>query len=299
MKRLWVPIFLLASTAAGQSCLDQQYVTQRQNGLEITGNQSAVQTFTCGKNGLLLRVDVDIRHWVANVTTPLSVTLLACDAAGVPTNTVLDSVQIAANDIPVSAYAPVPVRFPNPPVVTVGRVVGVELAVPASIARAYAWSGDAPGNYARGTTFIRRTTGPLSFDMGFQTSVSAPATSTNYGQGHPGGNGVPSLTTSALPRLGTVPNLQLGNSAGQSTAALLLLGTSRAAIPTPFGGTLLVLPLLAETLPLPASGAALPLPIPDDATLCGVLLQLQHVVVDARASHGLAFSPGLELRLAP
>ena len=277
------------------SCLDQQYLSGRTNGLEITGNQSATQTATCGRAGALLRVDLDIRHWVSGVTTALTVNILATDNNGVPTNQVLASEQVAATDIPTSAYAYVPVRFAQPVTVAVGQVIGIELSVPATVTRAYAWSGDAPGGYAAGTTFLRRTTGPLSFDMGFLTLVGAPATSQNYGNGHAGGSGVPTLTTSALPRLGTSPDLRVGNSAGTTTAGVLVVGTARANLPTPVGGTLLVQPLAQVALGLPAGGIALPLAIPNVPSLCGTTLDLQAAMADAAASQGVAFTPGLEL----
>lgn len=285
--------------SAQSSCLDQEYRTGQTNGLEITGSQSAVQTVTCGRAGMLLRVDVDIRHWVSGVTAPLTVNVLATDANGVPTNQVLASEQLAPTDIPVSAYAMVPVRFAQPTMVVVGQVVGIELSVPTTVARAYAWSGDAPGNYGGGTTWLRRTTGPLSFDMGFRTFVGAPAFAVGYGNGHAGANGVPPLTASAPPRLGTSLDLVIGNSAISSTAGVLVLGTSRASVPTPFGGTLLVQPLAQLALTVPAIGATVPLRIPDLPSLCGTTLDIQAALADAGASHGVAFTPGLELGINP
>lgn len=289
----------LATLAAAQtSCLDQEYVTGRSNGLEITGSQSAVQTLTCSRPGMLLRVDVDVRHWVSGVTTPLTVNVLATDASGVPTNQVLATEQVAASDIPTAAYALVPVRFAQPTMVFSNQVIGIELSVPVTVARAYAWSGDAPGGYASGTTFVRRTSGPLAFDMGFRTLVGAPAYRVNYGNGHAGGSGVPGLTASAAPRLGTSLDALIGNSAGTATAGIVVLGSSRANVPTPFGGTLLVQPLAQVPVMLPAAGLALPLSIPNLPSLCGTTFDLQAAMLDGAASHGVAFTPGLELGIS-
>lgn len=207
----------------------------------------------------------------------------------------LASEQVPATDIPTSAYAYVPVRFAQPASVSVGQVVGVELAVATSVTRAYAWSADAPGGYSAGTTYLRRTTGPLSFDMGFRTMVGPMASAATYGSGHAGGSGVPTLTASALPRLGTTFDLVVGNSAGTATAGVLVLGTARASLPTPFGGTLLVQPATQAVLALPAAGLTLPLAIPNVPGLCGATVDLQAAMADAAASHGVAFSPGLEL----
>lgn len=292
----WIPL-VLASLAplAAQGCRDQENVTQRANGLEITGAQPSVQTFTCGLAGQLLRVDVDVRHHVSGVTTPLTVNILATDANGVPTNQVLATAQLQPSEIPTGSYAFVPVRFAPPVPVAPGLVLGLELMVPTTVARAYAWTGDAPGFYAAGTTYIRRTVGPLSFDMGFRTWVGNPAAAVRYGTGYAGTGGIPGLTASAPPRLGTTIDLQIGNSAATPTAGALLVGTLRANQPTPFGGFLLVQIVATVTVPLPFGGALLPIAVPDLPSLCGSSLTFQAVLADPGATYGIAFTPGLEL----
>ncbi len=290
-----VVAFLALAPLAAQGCRDQENVTQRANGLEVTGAQPSVQTFTCGQSGLLLRVDVDVRHWVSGVTAPLTVNILATDASGVPTNQVLATEQLQPGEIPTNSYAFVPVRLTQPVAVFPSLVLGLELTVPATTTRAYAWSGDAPGLYAAGTTFIRRTVGPLSFDMGFRTFVGTPAAAGGYGTGHAGTGGVPALAASAPPRLGTTLDLQVGNSLGAPTAGALMVGTLRANLPTPFGGALLVQVLATIALPVPSAGALVPLAVPDLPSLCGSTVTFQAVLADPGASHGIAFTPGLEL----
>jgi hypothetical protein len=176
-------------------------------------------------------------------------------------------------------------------------VIGIELSVPTTIARAYAWSGDAPGSYAAGTTFLRRTTGPLSYDMGFRTLVGAPAFQVNYGNGHAGTGGVPSLSGSSVPRLGTTVDVLVGNTTTSTLPAVLLLGTARASVPTPFGGTLLVQILAQLPLAVPAGGLPVPFAIPDHSSLCGSTVTLQAALADPGASHGIAFTRGLEFGL--
>lgn len=293
----WWLVLLVASLSplVAQGCRDQENITQRANGLEITGAQPSVQTFTCGVAGQLLRVDVDVRHHVSGVTTPLTVNILATDANGVPTNQVLATAQLQPGEIPTGSYAFVPVRFGQPVAVAPGLVLGLELMVPTTVARAYAWTGDAPGLYAAGTTYIRRTVGPLSFDMGFRTFVGSPAAAVGYGIGHPGTTGVPGLAASAPPRLGTTTDLQIGNSAVVPTAGALLVGTLRANVPTPFGGLLQVQILATLPLAVPVSGAIVPIAVPDLPSLCGGSITFQAVLADPGASHGIAFTPGLEL----
>jgi hypothetical protein len=116
----------------------------------------------------------------------------------------------------------------------------------------------------------------------------------NYSSGWPGTNGVPSLTATSLLRLGSTGVVHVGNSYGQSTSGVLLLGTSEAAIATQFGGTILVeAPTVLPIPNLPLNGSSLPFPIPNNRVLCGIAFALQALVVDPGASHGVAFSRGL------
>jgi hypothetical protein len=52
------------------------------------------------------------------------------------------------------------------------------------------------------------------------------------------------------------------------------------------------------TIPIPAAGLSVPGPIPKgDASWCGLAVFLQVMEVDAGASKGVSFTPGLELDL--
>src|SRR6185436_10768838 len=101
------------------------------------------------------------------------------------------------------------------------------------------------------------------------------ATWTNYGTGFPGTIGTPALTSRSDPELGTTVTLDLGNSYGLSTVALLLFGYQPTLVPTNKGGDLLV--VIAFTLPLPLApgGATLAGALPDDHALCGFELFAQ------------------------
>jgi hypothetical protein len=127
--------------------------------------------------------------------------------------------------------------------------------------------------------------------------VSAPALWANYGQGWPGTLGVPSLTASASPRLGSDITIALDNSRGSPTIGLLLLGRLSAFTPTSAGGMLLVRPLFLYLAPLPGGGLSLPASVPGDASWCGRSFFLQGLELDPGASQGVSFSPGLELDL--
>lgn len=118
----------------------------------------------------------------------------------------------------------------------------------------------------------------------------------NYGDGWPGTHGIPALTASAPPIVGSQITVDLENSLGASTVALLFVGLAEDDEATNLGGTLLVDPLLRLLLLLPASGVSLPFDINDPA-LCGVEVFVQALEDDIGASKGVSFTRGLELDL--
>ena len=59
---------------------------------------------------------------------------------------------------------------------------------------------------------------------------------------HPGTNGIPQLTVSGNPMLGTTVDLLVGNAVAQPTQGVVFAGFGRVSVPTPFGGVLLVQP---------------------------------------------------------
>ncbi|MEW6743348.1 MAG: SBBP repeat-containing protein [Planctomycetota bacterium] len=123
-----------------------------------------------------------------------------------------------------------------------------------------------------------------------------PASWTNYCTGWPGTNGIPCLTASDDPVLCSFITLAICNSLGAPTSAFLFIGLAPASIPTPFGGTLCVLPRWVYPLFLLSPGTTiLPGQIPCDHAFAGVDLYLQVLEMDPGASHGISFTPGLEL----
>jgi hypothetical protein len=293
--------FWLAAYGGAQGgCRDQSYVpAQPNNGLEITANQTVTQTFTVGVSGAMYRVDISaINHHRGLPITPLEVRIVATDPAGVPTGPTLATVTFQPAQVPASRGALTVDLSAAPIAVQSGQRLGLRLsstAMPSGLT--YAWWGEAPGNYAAGEVWLRDSTGPVGFDLSFETFVLSAAAFSNYGTGHPGTSGVPQLTASANPVLGTSIDVILGNSRGTSTPAALIAGFMQVSLPTPFGGRLLVDPLAAITLTLPAAGLRVPQAIPSNLDLCGVSAFFQLVVVDPGATVGLAFSRGLELRL--
>ncbi|MED6333802.1 MAG: FG-GAP repeat protein [Planctomycetota bacterium] len=121
------------------------------------------------------------------------------------------------------------------------------------------------------------------------------ATWTNYGVGHPGTNGAPSLTMDPVPVMGQGVNIVMGNSAGLDAGSILFFGTRQTADPTPVGGTLWTDIVAIFPTIVPAAGGALGFFVPNDSDLYGSEIYGQLFQCDAGASAGFSFSPGLRI----
>ena len=82
-----------------------------------------------------------------------------------------------------------------------------------------------------------------------------------------------------------------------ATSGFWTIGFQPNALPTDFGGTLLVKPLLIVPVNVPAAGFEFPYQVPTDPAFCGVSFFHQLIVVDPDASDGLSFSRGLRVRI--
>ena len=137
-------------------------------------------------------------------------------------------------------------------------------------------------------------------DLGAYEVPCAVASSSKYGAGYPGTNGVPEIAVSARPVCGTAITIDIGNSAGTTTQAVLLVGWQATSWPL-FGGTLLVDPLGVIALPIPlvppAGVSTPPLTLPLNGDVCGLEVFAQALVQDSGASQGIAFTRGLKLTL--
>jgi hypothetical protein len=119
----------------------------------------------------------------------------------------------------------------------------------------------------------------------------------SYGAGWPGTNGIPALTASTDPGIGTTLTLQIGNSAGATTPGLLFIGLGPASISLPSGATLLVAPALTIPITLLAGGTSISGLLPDDPSLCFTKLDLQGIELDPGAVGKMSFTAGLELSI--
>ena len=121
------------------------------------------------------------------------------------------------------------------------------------------------------------------------------ASRTTYGAGWPGTNGTPTLTARVDPQWGASVDLDGGNSSGTWSVGFLLLGDARANWPTNRGGSIDVAFFQMLTVVVPPSGWQDTADIPLDVGLSGAVFDLQLIQLDPGASHGMSFTPGLEL----
>jgi hypothetical protein len=124
---------------------------------------------------------------------------------------------------------------------------------------------------------------------------------TNYGDGFPGTNCIPSLTASGNPVICETITLDITNCLGQDTPAIVLVGLAPASIPNPSGGTVLVAPpWVFKPFMLPAAGISLPLPVICDTAFCGLAVYMQALEYDPGApgpNHDVSSTKGLTLVL--
>src|SRR5262249_54419451 len=144
-----------------------------------------------------------------------------------------------------------------------------------------------PGGSPTGTVSVLLNICPCSGDASWA----------NYGSGWPGTNGIPSFTAASEPKLCTMLTMNLANSLGANTTATIFIGFLEADDSTPYGGHLLVVPRRILAHPLPAAGLTFGGDLPCDGAVCGISIYLQAVEVDAGATNGYSFTPGLKLVL--
>ena len=118
-----------------------------------------------------------------------------------------------------------------------------------------------------------------------------------YGAGVNGTLGKPKIGLGALPVLGTTVKLGVISSSPQPETAVLFFGLDNVVLAAPWGGALLVDPLVVLSTVVPPTGFGLDLPIPNDTVLCGLETFFQFVQVDAGAPLGVSASRGLGMRI--
>ncbi len=118
----------------------------------------------------------------------------------------------------------------------------------------------------------------------------------NYGTGHPGTSGTPSLTATA-PLLNGTSTLTVDDTASGKPTGLLAYGFAPNRVVSPAGATLLVSIFQSFPVPLTPPTTGFPLAFPTSPALCDTSLYLQLLQVDSGAAGGTAYSQGLRLTL--
>ncbi|MEW6746892.1 MAG: hypothetical protein AB1486_29495 [Planctomycetota bacterium] len=169
-----------------------------------------------------------------------------------------------------------------------------ELANGDSRAPAVSWDGALIVFESEATNLMPADTNGVT-DIFIGDSWCPPPAWSNYGEGWPGKSGVPGLSLVGPPAMCNVVGAVIENSSGMDTFAVLFLGFWPMSIESPWGGTLNVEPMIIIGFDLPAGGLTLPLNLPCHFDVCGGQVYLQVLQLDPDASHGVAFSPGLEM----
>ncbi len=112
---------------------------------------------------------------------------------------------------------------------------------------------------------------------------SSTAAATSYGAGKPGTAGVPVLSSTNLPKIGTTADLTVSNGLAGASPVLLLAGFAPAGLPFD-GGTLLVTPAFVVALPPLGAGGSLVLPVPITPWADGVHVYYQVMFFDPGAA---------------
>lgn len=152
-----IVIFSTLATQAGDLyVLDQQSTFVASTGLAVSDKYSQAQTFTCGIEGVLSRVDVKIEKGSAT-TADLVMSLWSTSGAGAPLNR-LATISKPAADIAYSGFGTI-VSFDTFSLpVTPGEILGIRLDSTASNAspydQRYDWFFEKSGEYSGGRMFV-------------------------------------------------------------------------------------------------------------------------------------------------
>jgi hypothetical protein len=145
------------------------------------------------------------------------------------------------------------------------------------------------------------SSGALSGSFRLFSGRVCNASWSNYGQGFPGTNGIPSLTASAPPVICSTIDLDVTNSLGADTLAAFLVALSPGSFKNPAGGTVLVSPpWVVRPFALPANGISIGFGVLCDTAFCGLAVYMQVLEKDAGAGgpkQDISTTPGLSLVL--
>jgi len=133
------------------------------------------------------------------------------------------------------------------------------------------------------------------YDIFVRERAMTDATTVHYGAGHPGRNGVPTITSNGEPVRGRTWRADLSSSSGTYSIAFVYVGTTAIDVPTKLGGHLLVDPFVVVPIGLSPTVGTFAAFIPDEWEVLGFTAYLQALELDPWASKGVSFTDGLEV----
>lgn len=160
------------------------------------------------------------------------------------------------------------------------------------------WNGDGFADWAWGDpSYSFSPYGTLEMTGVVNTFIGCPAWAKDYGAGWPGKNGIPTLTAHAPPQPSYPIDVDVSNSLGANTIALVMVGSQTAAIPYKGGQLLTNGDLLSVIFSLDAAGTTLSDDIPSDPALFFADFYVQVLEADPFASKKISMTAGLHLRV--
>jgi hypothetical protein len=127
--------------------------------------------------------------------------------------------------------------------------------------------------------------------------ITRTAYTGNFGRAYPRDRKSPKLLALNIPTIGQTFNVKVTNPVGKPSLQILLGSSEHASLVTPYGGQLLVEPTHLQVLSVGQNGRTLAWGIPNQASLIGVKLSFQSLVVDSGTRFGFGFTQGLDVVL--
>ena len=162
------------------SVVDQEYVPENEfGGLEVTASQTLAQTFTVGKAGTLVKIELpNFKQHRCPTTDPVTVQLQTT-TSGLPSGAVLAQATVDPSQVggvfgpPMALVVDLTSGHAE---VSQGQVLAIVVSTSApGSGCTYAWSGAIPGTYANGTAVINGAENSAR-DMSFRTYVQVVPT---------------------------------------------------------------------------------------------------------------------------
>jgi hypothetical protein len=169
---------LIKCVGLSQGTLDQQYLPSGGNGLIVQRSSTVAQTFEVGLSGVLNGVEVQLARNAAVLSEGMTLEIRSTLPDGSPASGVLASVPISAADLS-TAFQFISIDLLSFALAVNGGDMFALVLRSDAVAQGggidpYAWGGEAPGGYSRGSVYLDCGTGFVQasgWDVGFRSYV--------------------------------------------------------------------------------------------------------------------------------